>query len=131
MLFYIIFNELYSFSIVRYGSPGNVTKEYVEFADFFLKTYAVGIHQVWAAIVVLVVLVAWCSYVFMTCKLFSLQVLLKVINQHRQRQYVSPRVLQQALSYMTQGVLHSLTWRRMKPHMQVGTSLETASHDFI
>ncbi|XP_073693808.1 importin-8 [Garra rufa] len=67
----------------RYGSPGNVTKEYVEFADFFLKTYSVGIQQV----------------------------LLKVIEQHRQRQYVSPRVLQQALSYMTQGVSHSLTWR--------------------
>lgn len=30
----------------RYGSPGNVTKEYFEFADFFLKTYAVGIQQV-------------------------------------------------------------------------------------
>lgn len=30
----------------RYGSPGNVTKEYYEFADFFLKTYAVGIQQV-------------------------------------------------------------------------------------
>lgn len=30
----------------RYGSPGNVTKEYYEFADFFLKTYSVGIQQV-------------------------------------------------------------------------------------
>lgn len=29
-----------------YGSPGNVTKEYYEFANFFLKTYAVGIQQV-------------------------------------------------------------------------------------
>lgn len=29
-----------------YGSPGNVTKEYFEFADFFLKTYAVGMQQV-------------------------------------------------------------------------------------
>uniref|UniRef100_A0A8C1LF96 Importin 8 n=1 Tax=Cyprinus carpio TaxID=7962 RepID=A0A8C1LF96_CYPCA len=77
----------------RYGSPGNVTKEYVEFADFFLNTYAVGIQQV----------------------------LLKVIEQHRQRQYVSPRVLQQALSYMTQGVSHSLTWKQMKPHMQTIT----------
>lgn len=32
--------------LYRYGSPGNVTKEYYEFADFFLKTYAVGIQQV-------------------------------------------------------------------------------------
>ncbi|KAH0617049.1 hypothetical protein JD844_028647 [Phrynosoma platyrhinos] len=30
----------------RYGSPGNVTKEYFEFSEFFLKTYAVGIQQV-------------------------------------------------------------------------------------
>ncbi|XP_009245863.1 importin-8 isoform X2 [Pongo pygmaeus] len=29
----------------RYGSPGNVTKEYFEFSEFFLKTYAVGIQQ--------------------------------------------------------------------------------------
>uniref|UniRef100_A0A1A8MG02 Importin 8 n=1 Tax=Nothobranchius pienaari TaxID=704102 RepID=A0A1A8MG02_9TELE len=74
----------------RYGSPGNVTKEYCQFADFFLKTYAVGIQQV----------------------------LLKVVDQHRQRQYVSPRVLQQCLNYLNQGVSHSLTWKQMKPHMQ-------------
>uniref|UniRef100_A0A8C9U242 Importin 8 n=1 Tax=Scleropages formosus TaxID=113540 RepID=A0A8C9U242_SCLFO len=75
----------------RYGSPGNVTKEYSEFADFFLKTYAVGIQQV----------------------------LLKVVDQHRLRQYVTPHVLQQALNYLNQGISHSLTWKQMKPHMQV------------
>lgn len=32
--------------IFRYGSPGNVTKEYYDFANFFLMTYAVGILQV-------------------------------------------------------------------------------------
>ncbi|TRY92080.1 hypothetical protein DNTS_005869 [Danionella cerebrum] len=74
----------------RYGSPGNVTKEYMEFAEFFLKSYAVGIQQV----------------------------LLKVMEQHSRRQYVSPRVLQQTLNFMTQGISHSLTWRQMKPHMQ-------------
>uniref|UniRef100_A0AAY4B7G4 Importin N-terminal domain-containing protein n=1 Tax=Denticeps clupeoides TaxID=299321 RepID=A0AAY4B7G4_9TELE len=74
----------------RYGSPGNVTKEYFEFADFFLKTYAVGIQQV----------------------------LLKIVDQHRQKQYVAPRVLQQTLNYLNQGVAHSLTWKQMKPHMQ-------------
>lgn len=73
----------------RYGSPGNVTKEYFEFADFFLKTYAVGIQQV----------------------------LLKVVDQHRQKQYVSPRVLQQTLNYLTQAISHSITWKQMKPHM--------------
>uniref|UniRef100_A0A8C2ZX50 Importin 8 n=1 Tax=Cyclopterus lumpus TaxID=8103 RepID=A0A8C2ZX50_CYCLU len=74
----------------RYGSPGNVTKEYYEFADFFLKIYAMGIQQV----------------------------LLKVLDQHRQKQYVTPRVLQQCLNYLNQGLSHSLTWKQMKPHMQ-------------
>ncbi|XP_066524159.1 importin-8 isoform X2 [Hoplias malabaricus] len=77
----------------RYGSPGNVTKEYFEFADFFLKTYAVGLQQV----------------------------LLKVVDQHRQKQYVSPRVLQQTLNYLTQSISHSITWKQMKPHMQTIT----------
>lgn len=48
-----------------------------------------------------------------------LQVLLKVVDQHRQKQYVAPRVLQQSLNYLNQGVSHSLTWKQMKPHMQV------------
>lgn len=30
----------------RYGSPGNVSKEYNEFADVFLKAFAVGAQQV-------------------------------------------------------------------------------------
>ncbi|XP_015259779.1 PREDICTED: importin-8-like [Cyprinodon variegatus] len=74
----------------RYGSPGNVSKEYQEFADFFLKTYAVGIQQV----------------------------LLKVVDQHRRGLYVTPRVLQQCLTYLNQGLSHSLTWKQMKPHMK-------------
>uniref|UniRef100_A0AAV2IQ50 Importin N-terminal domain-containing protein n=1 Tax=Knipowitschia caucasica TaxID=637954 RepID=A0AAV2IQ50_KNICA len=75
----------------RYGSPGNVTKEYSEFADFFLKTYAVGLQQT----------------------------LLKVVDQFRQRQYVTPRVLQQCLLYLSQGLSHSVTWKHLKPHMQI------------
>ncbi|XP_020831463.1 importin-8 isoform X2 [Phascolarctos cinereus] len=74
----------------RYGSPGNVTKEYIEFSEFFLKTYAVGIQQV----------------------------LLKILNQYRQKEYVAPRVLQQTLNYLNQGVIHSITWKQMKPHIQ-------------
>ncbi|KAG7277637.1 hypothetical protein CRUP_025322, partial [Coryphaenoides rupestris] len=73
----------------RYGSPGNVTKEYCEFADFFLRTYAVGIQQV----------------------------LLKVVDEHRQCRYVSPQVLQQSLNYLHQSLSHSVTWKLMKPHM--------------
>lgn len=59
--------------------------------------------------------VKWVCYVL--CCVF--QVLLKVIDQHRQKQFVSPRVLQQALNYLTRAVSHSVTWKQMKPHMQV------------
>ncbi|XP_004700059.1 importin-8 [Echinops telfairi] len=74
----------------RYGSPRTVTKEYFEFSQFFLKTYAVGIQQV----------------------------LLKILDQYRQKQYVAPRVLQQTFNYLNQGVVHSVTWKQMKPHIQ-------------
>ncbi|XP_028613425.1 importin-8 isoform X2 [Grammomys surdaster] len=74
----------------RYGSPGNVTKEYFEFSEFFLKTYAVGIQQV----------------------------LLKILDQYRQKEYIAPRVLQQAFNYLNQGIVHAVTWKQMKPHIQ-------------
>ncbi|XP_032077569.1 importin-8 [Thamnophis elegans] len=74
----------------RYGSPGNVTKEYFEFSEFFLKTYAAGIQQV----------------------------LLKILDQYRQKDYVAPHVLQETLNYLNQGVHHCITWKQMKPHMQ-------------
>ena len=59
----------------RYGSPGNVTKEYTAFAEWYLKTFSAGI----------------------------LQALFKTMDQYRQKQYVSPRVLQQILNYINQG----------------------------
>ncbi|NWW45444.1 IPO8 protein, partial [Pedionomus torquatus] len=74
----------------RYGSPGNVTKEYFQFSEFFLKTYAVGIQEV----------------------------LLRILDQYRQKDYVAPRVLQLTLNYLNQGVIHSVTWKQMKPHMK-------------
>nr|DBA30347.1 TPA: hypothetical protein GDO54_006343 [Pyxicephalus adspersus] len=74
----------------RYGSPGSVTKEYIEFSEFFVKTYAVGV----------------------------LQVLLKVLDQQRQKLYVAPRVLQQSLNYLNLGVSHAVTWKVLKPNMQ-------------
>ncbi|CAN0425651.1 LOW QUALITY PROTEIN: importin-7-like [Lethenteron reissneri] len=74
----------------RYGSPGNVTKEYTEFSEFFLKTYALGIQQV----------------------------LLKEVDLYRQKFYMAPRVLQQSLNYLSTGVAHAVTWSGLKPHMQ-------------
>lgn len=75
----------------RYGSPGNTTKEYAEFAELFLKEYAVPAQQV----------------------------LMKVLYQYKEKQYVAPRVLQQTLNYINQGIAHALTWRNLKPHIQV------------
>lgn len=58
--------------IFRYGSPGNVTKEYTEFAEWYLKTFSAGI----------------------------LEVQLKILDQYRNKMYISPRVLQQCLNYV-------------------------------
>lgn len=73
----------------RYGSPGVVSKEYREFADWYLKTFSGGI----------------------------LEVLLKILDQYRNKVYVSPRVLQQTLNYITQCVSHAHSWNFLKPHM--------------
>lgn len=61
-----------------------------------------------------------CFIVVPVGAVFSAQVLLKVVDQHRQKQYVTPRVLQQCINYLNQSLSHSLTWKQMKPHMQVG-----------
>lgn len=74
----------------RYGSPGGVVSEYEEFAKWYLKTFSAGI----------------------------LEVLLKILDQYRQRVYVSPRVMQQTLNYIDQGVSHAHCWVMLKPHMQ-------------
>ncbi|XP_063236920.1 importin-7 [Bacillus rossius redtenbacheri] len=73
----------------RYGSPGNVTKEYKEFSEWYLKTFSAGI----------------------------LEVLLKILDLYRKKIYVSPRVLQQTINYINQGVSHAFSWKFLKPHM--------------
>lgn len=44
---------------------------------------------------------------------------MKVLYQYKEKQYVAPRVLQQTLNYINQGIAHALTWRNLKPHIQV------------
>lgn len=57
----------------RYGSPGNVVnKEYQEFAEWYLPTFTTGI----------------------------LGALLKVLDQYRNKIYVSTRVLTEVLNYL-------------------------------
>ncbi|XP_070563950.1 importin-7-like [Ptychodera flava] len=75
----------------RYGSPGNVTKEYEQFADWYLKSFSGEI----------------------------LHVLLKNLDQYRQGVFLSSRVLQQTLNYLNTGVSHAISWKFMKPHIGV------------
>lgn len=49
----------------------------------------------------------------------SSQVLLKVLYQYKEMHYVAPRVLQQTLNYINQGIAHAVTWKNLKPHIQV------------
>lgn len=75
----------------RYGTPANAGKEYAEFAQYFLKGYATNI----------------CTSV------------LKMLEQYRNGQYVSPRVLQQCIIYIEYAVVPVFTWKFLKPHMLV------------
>ncbi|GIY51835.1 hypothetical protein CDAR_477292 [Caerostris darwini] len=73
----------------RYGSPDAVAVEYQEFSKYYLKMYTAGI----------------------------LEVLLKLLDQFRQKVFVSPRVLQLILNYINEAVIHSYSWKLLKPHM--------------
>ncbi|XP_058126531.1 importin-7 [Anopheles ziemanni] len=74
----------------RYGSPGNViSKEYKEFADWFLQTFTSGL----------------------------LTVLLKILDQYRNKVYVSPRVMTNTLDYIKTAVSHAYSWKMLKPHI--------------
>ncbi|XP_063986834.1 importin-7 isoform X2 [Diachasmimorpha longicaudata] len=73
----------------RYGTPGSVTKDYKEFSEWYLQTFSGGI----------------------------LEVLLKILDQYRRKIYVSPRVIQQSLNYINQGISHSFSWKFLKPNM--------------
>uniref|UniRef100_U5EWH1 Putative nuclear transport receptor ranbp7/ranbp8 importin beta superfamily n=1 Tax=Corethrella appendiculata TaxID=1370023 RepID=U5EWH1_9DIPT len=73
----------------RYGSPGNVVaKEYDEFAEWFLPTFTNGI----------------------------LAVLLKTLDQYRNKIYVSPRVITDILNYLKHSISHAFSWKLIKPH---------------
>ncbi|EDO49266.1 predicted protein [Nematostella vectensis] len=73
----------------RYATPGSVTKEYNHFADHYCKTYSAS----------------------------TTQILLKVLDQYRRKVYVAPRVLQQTINYLKNGISNSLHWKIMRPHV--------------
>jgi len=74
----------------RYGCPGSEEKEYNEFADFYDKHHSEKITGI----------------------------MLKILDQHRKKEYVAPRVLQQSLNYLSQGVYNARSWNVVKPHFQ-------------
>lgn len=63
-----------SYIVPRYGSPVNAREEYVQFAEWYLATFTGGI----------------------------LETLLRILDQYRCKVYISPRVLQQTISYIDQ-----------------------------
>jgi len=74
----------------RYGCPGSVSEEYMAFADFYDKHFAESV----------------------------MQSMLKILDLHRRKEYVSPKVLQQVLNYLHQGVANARSWKVMRPHIQ-------------
>lgn len=74
----------------RYGTPGSITKEYEEFSEYYCKQFAVSVTQI----------------------------VLKVLDQYRRKLFVAPRVLQQSINYLKNGISNSLHWKVMRPHIQ-------------
>lgn len=73
----------------RYGSPNSVQKEYKEFANWYIEFFSEKV----------------------------IQTIIKILEQYALGQYVSPRVMQQALNYLNTAVLHSKTWKMLKNDM--------------
>lgn len=74
----------------RYGCPGSEEKDYTAFADFYDKRHSERITGT----------------------------MLKILDQHRKKTYVAPRVLEQCLKYLTQGVYNARSWGVVKQHFQ-------------
>ncbi|XKL59631.1 hypothetical protein PGB90_000647 [Kerria lacca] len=73
----------------RYGSPNNVSKEYKEFAEWYLKTFSGSV----------------------------INVIISVLDRQRRKEYVSPQVLQSFLFYLNQSISHAHSWSFLKNHM--------------
>lgn len=79
----------------RYGAPGSVEDEYEEFAKFFLENCAVPL----------------------------LNIQMGILVKKRNGEWVSPRVIQLILTYLTQSVNHAKTWECLKGEV-FGTMLK-------
>ncbi|XP_065333420.1 importin-7 [Cloeon dipterum] len=75
----------------RYGSPGFVSKEYKDFAEWYLKNFSLAI----------------------------LETLLKLLDKQRRKMFVAPKVLCQSFKYIEQAIKHAFTWKILKQHMMI------------
>lgn len=73
----------------RYGNTSGVMKEYKFFANWYIKTFSSGV----------------------------IEVLLRVLDLKRKKQYVAPKVMQDVLSYLTITVNHAYPWSLLKVHI--------------
>lgn len=58
----------------RYGSPGSVAQEYQQFATFYVKTFSTAI----------------------------IEIILRFLDQYRNKIYIPPRVMQMCMNYLNQ-----------------------------
>jgi hypothetical protein len=72
----------------RYGSPGGVTKEYKEFAQYYLNNYSEG----------------------------ALQVVFKLMELYRSGAFVAEKVMRDGILYLKNAVSHAHSWKFMKPY---------------
>ncbi|VVC45335.1 Armadillo-type fold,Armadillo-like helical,Importin-beta, N-terminal domain [Cinara cedri] len=73
----------------RYGCPGNSSQEYQLFAAFYVKTFSSGV----------------------------IDIILRILDQYRNKIYVPPRVMQMGLNYLNQCIIIAYTWKIIKPHV--------------
>ncbi|XP_060853016.1 importin-7 [Rhopalosiphum padi] len=73
----------------RYGSPGSVSQEYQQFAIFYVKTFSAGF----------------------------IEIILRILDQYRNKVYIPPRVMQMCMHYLNQCVSIGHTWKMIKPHI--------------
>lgn len=73
----------------RYGSPGSVASEYNTFSDYYLKNFSGP----------------------------TIETILQLLANKKNGEWVSPRVLHEALLYLNQGTKHAFSWKFLKGHM--------------
>ncbi|CAK9302242.1 unnamed protein product [Gordionus sp. m RMFG-2023] len=75
----------------RYGTPAIVSKEYKDFAHYYMITFTTPL----------------------------LETILKFLDFYRQGNYVSPRVINFCFAYLSECLIQSYCWKLLKPHVDI------------